>query len=139
MANPTVQWKGDNLSEVEHLLRDHEASATKLGEVCYIMGEGLSIKLEPGDRIILDGDQLGVSRPAMKLPDPEVTWTGNNVYEMSRFLSDFQVGCELRGNTLYIHDLRGREKPARLDPGDKLINRNGTPVVSKAGRDHRIH
>ncbi len=138
MANPTVQWKGDNLPEVQNLLRDHEAHATKLGEVCYITAEGLNIKLDPGDQIIRSGDQLGVIRPVTKAPDPEITWDGNNVFEMSRFLCEHQVRCELRGYTLYIHDLRGIEQPAGLEPGDKIINRNGMLVVSKAGRDHRL-
>jgi hypothetical protein len=138
MANPTVQWKGDNLLEVERLLYSHEAVATKHGDVLVITGEGLGIMLNLGDQLVLDGDQLGVIRPPSKVPDPEITWDGNNVFEMSRFLADFEVWCELKGNTLYIHDQARREKPACLNPGDKLINRNGMPVVSKAGVHHRL-
>lgn len=139
MADPTVRWNGENLAEVQHLLRSHEATAVAHGDVLVITGEGLGIMLNVGDELIRSGDQLGVVRPPTKTPDPEIMWTGHNIPEMSRFLSDFEVWCELRGMTLHIHDKRRIEKPARLDPGDKLIVRNGRPVVSKAGRDHIIH
>ena len=138
MPNPTVQWKGDNLAQVQNLLRLHEATASKQGDLLMVVAEGLALTLNLGDQLVINGDQLGVIRPASKLPDPEITWDGMNVIEMSRFLSGWDVRCELRGNTLYIHDTKGRDKPAVLNPGDKLINRNGTPVLSKAGRDHRI-
>jgi hypothetical protein len=138
MSNPTAQWRGDNLAEIQTLLRRHDAVAEKYGDQVLITGEGLALTLNLGDQVVVSGDQLGVIRPATKTPDPEVTWTGDNVFEMSRFLSDFEVRCELFGRTLFIHDLQGREKPARLDPGDKIISRNGTPVVSKAGQHHRL-
>lgn len=85
MANPTVQWNGDNLPEVERLLRLHEASAFKHGDQLHILGEGLSILLNLGDQLIIDGDRLGVLRPPTKAANPEITWDGNNVFEMSRF------------------------------------------------------
>lgn len=138
MPNPTVLWRGDNLAEVERLLQEHHASVLKNGDRLEILAEGLCVTLNLGDQLVLEGDQLGVVRPATKVPDPEVTWDGNNVFEMSRFLSAFEVRCELKGHTLFIHDLLGREKPARIDPGDKIISRNGTPVVSKAGQHHRL-
>lgn len=136
MANPTAQWNGDNLAELQHLLRLHDATAAKYGDQVLITGEGLAVTLNLGDQVVISGDQIGVIRPATKTPDPEVTWDGNNVFEMSRFLSAFEVRCELKGRTLFIHDLRGIEKPARIEPGDKVISRNGTPVVSKAGKHH---
>ena len=138
MALQTIRWNGENLAEVKRLLQMHTANASKHGDILCITDEGLGITLNLGDELLLNGDQLGVRRPVTNVPDPEITWDGNNVFEMSRFISGWKVRCELKGNTLYIHDLSGREKPACLNPGDKLIDRNGTPVVSKAGRDHRI-
>lgn len=138
MANQTIRWNGENLAAVKRMLEMHTANASKHGDVLCITDDGMGITLNLGDELILNGDQLGVRRPAARLPDPEITWDGMNVYEMSRFVSQWRVRCELRGNTLSILDLEGRNKPAVLNPGDKLIDRNGTPVVSKAGRDHRI-
>jgi hypothetical protein len=134
----TIRWNGENLAEVQRLLQAHTVHASKHGDILCIIDEGLGITLNLGDELLLNGDQLGVRRLEVKLPDPEIIWDGNNVFEMSRFLSGWGVRCELRGTTLYIHDMSGREKPACLNPGDKIIDRNGTHVVSKAGRDHRI-
>jgi hypothetical protein len=138
MANPTAQWKGDNIGEIEMLLMFHDATAVKDGDRCYIMAEGLSITLNLGDSLIREGDQLGVIRPAIDAPDPEITWTGQNVEPMARFLAGYKIRVELRGSTLSIHDLQGREPPAVLTPGDKLIERGGKVVVSKAGKGHRL-
>lgn len=138
MSNPTAQWTGNNIVEIQQLLRFHDAIALKDGDRCYISAEGLNITLNPGDRLIREGDRLGVLRPATAAPDPEITWTGNNVEPMAQFLGGFEIRVELFGNTLFIHDLHGREKPARVNPGDKLIKHGGRVIVSKAGKDHRI-
>ncbi len=139
MANPTVKWTGDNLKDVERLLRRHDAQAYKHGDVLHITGEGLYISLSLGDQLILDGERLGVIRPATKVAETEIIWDGNNVFEMSRFLSPFNVRCELIGRTLLVHDMTRGEEPARLEPGDKLIERGSMIVLSKAGKDHLIH
>lgn len=138
MAQPTARWEGDNLREIEVLLRLHDAKAYAHGETLHISGQGIYITLSPGDSLIREGDRLGVLRRVVDASDPEIIWTGVNVTDMARFLSGYEIRVELFGNTMFIHDLQGREKPARLEPGDKLIERGGQLIVSKAGRDHRI-
>lgn len=138
MAQPTARWEGDNLREINHLLRLHDATAYAHGETLHISGKGIYITLSPGDSLIRDGDRLGVLRRPVEAADPEITWTGMNVGPMAEFLSGYQIRVELFGNTIFIHDLNGREKPVRIEPGDKLIERGGQLIVSKAGRDHQI-
>ena len=62
-APPSVQWKVDNLDEIEHLLRFHEFRCRPDGDDLLIQGYGgLNTHLAPGDSLILDGDRLGILR-----------------------------------------------------------------------------
>jgi hypothetical protein len=134
---PTAQWNGDNAQEIEHLLRHHVARADKDGDCCHIIGlQGLDIRLNPGDRLVVEGDRLGVLRTAITAPDPTITWEGANVPEIARFLSTFKVRLDVIGNTLFIYG-EGENAPAVLNRGDRLIQRQGMIVVSKAGKEHR--
>lgn len=61
---PNAQWKVDNLEEIEHLLRDHEARC-QLDENDTLLLQGwggLDTRLNPGDCLILDGSRLGIIR-----------------------------------------------------------------------------
>jgi len=135
----TVEWKGDNVKEIERVLRHHVVRAEKAGECCVLTGaDKLNLVLNLGDRIAVDGDRLGIFRRASPTTvDPEVIWTGTNVETMARFLQGYAIRVELLQDMLFIHDVNGKEKPARLSPGDKLIERGGMLIVSKAGKDHR--
>lgn len=139
MSRATVEWKGDNLKEIEHVLRRHVVHAEKEGTRCLITGaDEMNLSLELGDRIAVEGDKLGIfRRNPVNQPDPEVIWTGSNVEQMARFLQGYEVRVELIADVLCIHDANGREKPAILNRGDKLIERGGMLIVSKAGKDHR--
>lgn len=139
MPRATVEWKGDNVKEIERVLRNHVVRAEKAGDRCVITGaDELNLVLNLGDRIAVEGDRLGIFRKTPEAaPDPEVIWTGTNVDTMARFLQGYAIRVELIQDMLFIHDLNGKEKPARLNPGDKLIERGGMLIVSKAGKDHR--
>ena len=61
---PHVQWRVDNLDEIEALLVDHEARMrvdTDDRLLLQAVG-GLDTHLMPGDCLLLDGDRLGIVR-----------------------------------------------------------------------------
>lgn len=59
-----ILWRGDNPGDVDMLLRNHVAEGYKQGEEMRIIGlGGLDILLNPGDKLIREGDRLGVLRP----------------------------------------------------------------------------
>lgn len=134
---PTAEWTGDNATEIERLLRHHVARADKDGDRCRIRGiDGLDITLNLGDRIVIEGDRLGVLRTVKVGADPTITWNGLNLGEVAKFLNTFQVRLDVIGVSLFIYG-KGEPQPAVLQPGDRLIERKGMIVVSKAGKDHR--
>ena len=61
---PNVQWRVDNIEEIEHLLRDHEARCrVDTGDRLLLQTwGGLDTHLNPGDCLILDGNRLGILR-----------------------------------------------------------------------------
>ena len=60
---PNVQWKLDNLDEIEKLLEPFHARCARDGDDLLIQAwGGLSTWLSPGDCVILDGDRLGILR-----------------------------------------------------------------------------
>lgn len=140
MPRATAQWKGDNAREIEHLLRRHVAHAEKAGDLCRITGANkLDITLNLGDRVVVDGDRLGVFRQTTQTrPDPEVLWTGINMADVAKFLIGYDVRVEVIGDTIFIHDARGHEKSLALKRGDKLIERSGMLIHSRGGKDHRV-
>lgn len=134
---PTVEWNGENASEIERLLRHHVARADKEGDTCRILGlNGLNIVLHPGDRLVIEGDRLGVLRTVVNAPDPGITWDGRNLQAIAHFLRTYRVRLDVIGITLFIYG-EGEPEPATLNPGDRLTERKGMIIVSKAGKDHR--
>jgi hypothetical protein len=133
----TVQWTGDNASEIEAMLVAYVVRADKVGDCCHIIGiDGMHVELELGDAIVVDGDHLGVIRHAKGTPvaDPEITWDGN-AQTVAQFLISFDIGLEVVGADLYIKG-KGERRPVRIERGDKIIKRHGNLVVSRAGKDH---
>lgn len=60
---PNVQWKLDNLEEIENLLAPFHARCRQDGDDLLIQAwGGLNTHLSPGDCLILDGDRLGILR-----------------------------------------------------------------------------
>jgi len=60
---PNVQWKVDNIEQIEKLLEQHETRVKQIDDNLLIQGwGGLNIMLEPGDCLMLDGDRLGIVR-----------------------------------------------------------------------------
>lgn len=60
---PNVQWKVDNINEIDALLVDHVATLEVSGDQLRIRGPGgLEIILSPGDCLLRDGDRLGTVR-----------------------------------------------------------------------------
>lgn len=136
-TRPTAQWTGDNLAEIERLLREHLVRADKVGERCHLVGLGLNTALDLGDSVVLEGDRLGIIRATGPIADKEVTWTGANVQAMADFLRDYKVRVDTIGPTLHLYG--GNDpKPLVLHRGDKLIERHGTIIISKAGVGHRV-
>ncbi len=63
MTHPNVQWKLDNIAEIEALLDEHITQVEKNGDQLRIRGpDGLEIVLNPGDCLLLDGDKIGTVR-----------------------------------------------------------------------------
>lgn len=133
---PTVQWQGDNVQEIEQLLRHHLARADKEGDKLLVRGLGLKLQLELGDSLILDGNRLGIRRAetAEPLKATYATWKGDNVSEIARFMTDYKVEFMVSGERLHV--LAGKNSVV-LKRGDRLIHRDGQVIVSVAGKQHR--
>jgi hypothetical protein len=137
LMRPTVQWNGENAEQIEHLLRNHVARADKEGDRCRIRGiDGLNITLGLGDRLVIEGDRLGVLRSAKATADPTITWDATNLAAIVQFLAAYKVRFDVVFETLFIYG-EGETQPAVLNKGDRLIERKGVVIVSKAGKDHR--
>lgn len=141
---PTVQWKGDNVRDVERLLAGYLVRADRAGEKLRLVGLGINVTLEPGDSLILDSDakapgrrfpRVGVQRATVKGKRAEsfVTWKGDNVTQIADFVSGYKVELVVMGENLH---LIGSETVI-LKRGDRLVDRNGQIVVSVAGKQHR--
>jgi hypothetical protein len=131
-----VQWQGDNAAEVECLLRDHLARADKQGDKLLVRGIGLNVELSLGDSVVLDGDRLGIKRAATAEPLKEsyVTWKGDNVSEIGRFMSSYKVQFMVAGEFLHII---APQETVVLARGDRLVKRDGQIIVSVAGKQHQ--
>ncbi len=68
MTLPNVQWKVDNLEEIEALIQPFEARvALDSGDRLLIQAVGgLNTHLDPGDCLLLDGASLGILRAPSK-------------------------------------------------------------------------
>lgn len=135
----TIEWDGENASEIERLLSNHVARADKEGDLCRIRGlDGLNLTLKPGDHLTVEGDRLGVFRQGVPAPELTVEWTGLNMAEIAQFIAGFHVErVEVVGDTLLLY-AAGDTRPSAVNRGDRLIARGGWLVVSKAGKDHRV-
>jgi hypothetical protein len=133
----SVEWNGENAAEIEGLLRLHVARADKEGDQCCIRGiDGMSIVLDLGDRVMIEGDRLGVLRKAVATAEPTIVWTGANLGDIANFLKAYRVRLDVIGQTLFIYG-EGEPQPATLNRGDRLIERGHEITVRKVGRDHR--
>lgn len=65
---PWAQWRPegdrtDNQGDIENLLANHHARVKRDGDRLLVQAwGGMSVHLEPGDCLVLDGDRLGVVR-----------------------------------------------------------------------------
>jgi hypothetical protein len=142
---PTVLWRGDNVKDVERLLAGYLVRADREGEKLLVRGLGINVTLEPGDTLILDRDEralgrrfprVGIQRAPTKGRPAElfVTWKGDNVAEIGRFVSAYQVELMVVGENLH---LIGKAETIVLKRGDRVLERNGQLVISVAGKTHR--
>lgn len=132
-----LQWKGDNVAEIEKLLGNHLARADKEGDKLHLIGIGLNIEVALGDSVIVDGDRLGILRANVKpQPDPFIVWTGANVDEFTAFLKPYGVWLAVTGEKLSIYG--GNLHFATMGRGDRITISGGNVVVSRAGKDHRV-
>jgi len=63
MTYPNVQWRLDNLDEIEAMLEPFHARCRQDGDDLLIQSiGGLDTHISPGDCLLLDGDRLGILR-----------------------------------------------------------------------------
>jgi len=63
MSFPSVQWRLDNLDEIEAMLEPFHARCRPDGDDLLIQAWGsLNTHISPGDCLILRGDSLGILR-----------------------------------------------------------------------------
>lgn len=131
----TLQWRGDNLREVDALLDKHVTHSSQKGGKLRLIGMGgLDITLQLGDTLIVDGDRLGIVRHNSGVSDkPFVIWDGKNLEAFAAFLQGYKVQMAIAGDSLLIH---GGTNPIILNRGDRLLKRDGQIVVSIRGKDH---
>lgn len=133
----TVQWNGENQTQIDRLLAGHQARADKKADKLHIVGIGLNVTLELGDSVVVKDDRLGIQRHSVKTgPDPFVTWDGNNLPKLQRFLKAYAVRFEVVGNKLLLHGDTTGTPWFVLSYGDRLIKRDGQIIVSKLGKTH---
>ena len=134
-----VQWRGDNLGDIDRLLAHHHATAhVQTGQKLLIRGaDGLSLEIDIGDSIILEGDRLGIDRVTIAVKTESITWTGDNVQDIAEFVRNHEVSPRVIGSGLQL--LCEGEEPVHLRRGDKLEIRGGRFLcVSRGGQDHRV-
>jgi hypothetical protein len=60
---PNVQWRVDNLDEIQNFISPFEARAAADGELLLLQAwGGMNVWLNPGDCLVLRGDSLGIIR-----------------------------------------------------------------------------
>lgn len=64
LANlPNVQWRGDNLDEMEDFIKEFEARCIPDGDNLLLQAwGGLNTALHPGDCLVRRGDSIGIIR-----------------------------------------------------------------------------
>lgn len=173
-----IQWQGDNLQRIEQLLapygsvrvHDHGTKALRIVAKEFArQGEGVEmlsdvdIFVNLGDTICyrrgLDGmsDQIGIERPPDPGDDGEITWTGQNPFEVSMFIRKHDLSVSMNDRDLILKEgkaareaqqanteirrsvgvLTGTDSFIRMHVGDKLILKGGCLFMSRAGKDHR--
>ena len=135
MGFPSLTWDGDNAQLFEQFLSQHLVRADKHGDKLHLIGIGLNVELALGDRIMLDGDRLGIVRAGGLMPPDVLVWDGTNVPAFNEFLS--HAGVWLLGEGEYLTIYAGSQPMATLNRGDRLEKREGQIAVSRAGKDHR--
>jgi len=135
MGFPSLTWDGDNIKLIEQFLEKHLVRADKHGDKLHLIGIGLNVELSLGDRIMLDGDRLGIVRAGGLVPPDVLTWDGTNVPAFNEFLAHAGVWLLVEGEYLTIY--AGPNPIATLNRGDRLEKREGQIVVLRAGKDFR--
>ncbi len=60
---PNVQWRCDNIDEIQDFIKDFEARCIPDGDRLLLQAwGGLNTVLEPGDCLVMRGDSLGIIR-----------------------------------------------------------------------------
>jgi len=63
MTLPNVQWRLDNIEEIERMLEPFHARVARDDDQLLIQAiGGLNTHLDPGDCLIFDGNRLGILR-----------------------------------------------------------------------------
>jgi hypothetical protein len=133
----SVVWRGDNVGEVELFLGKWVVRADQEGQQLHLIGlGGLEKLLEPGDQILRDLKFNQVGFLLKKTIDalPSVTWKGDNMLDVARFVKDFPVRIGVEGTNLFVQFDIGRMDLVR---GDRLVKHGNTLAISQAGIDHR--
>lgn len=139
MNYDSITWRGDNVADIERFLGRWVVRADKNGTNLHLLGlGGLDKLLEPGDQILRDTkhNQLGFLLKKTIDSLPNVTWKGDNMLDIARFVKAFPVRVGVKGEELFVqHDTDG---PLILARGDRLVKNGDTLAISRAGTDHRV-
>lgn len=137
MNYESVTWKGDNVGDVELFLGKWLVRADKEGHQLHLIGlGGLDKLLEPGDQILrdLNLNQLGFLFKKTVDSLPGITWTGENMLDIARFVKGFPVRLGVEREKLFVQSADGRMYLVR---GDRLLKNGNTLAISRAGIDHK--
>ena len=148
-----IRWDGDNFEAIQRALANYgEAEVTdlarcvltlrahELSKAGFVLGTeinvqlGETIEIRPGETG--QSDTVGIHR----LPDagPEhVTWKGDNIFEVRRFVARRPISIEMRGENLVLQNRDNRETYV-MRRGDRLVDRGGRCYMSRAGQEHRV-
>lgn len=138
MNYDSITWRGDNVADIERFLGRWVVRADKDGANLHLIGlGGLDKMLEPGDQILRDTEHNQLGFLLKKTVDalPNVTWKGDNMLDIARFVKAFPVRIGVRDEELFVqHDTDG---PLVLARGDRLVKNGDTLAISRAGLEHR--
>lgn len=172
-----VRWEGDNLPAISRLVANYgtvryddlarssllivakefakEGSVEVLREVGIPVNLGDIIHVKLGTDGISDG--IGIERPPNVGDDGEITWTGENPFDVAMFVRKHELSVSMNGRELILKEsaaakqaqgpheaarraagvLAGSDNYVRMRVGDKLLLNGGKLFLSRAGKDHR--
>lgn len=173
-----IRWEGDNLKSIEQMLerygtvRYHDASRRSLRLVAKEFSaqggaveqlQDVELVVELGDivhyRRGTDGmtDSIGIERPPDPGDDGEITWTGENPFDVVMFIRKHDLSISRAGDDLILKEggaarraqernaeirrvasiLSSKDEYIRMRRGDKLILQRGCLFLSRVGVEHR--